>query len=140
MASDPIRASPVLSDTTFRRETREGEQASRRKDYVVRYESPHMAGADRRRGFADGLVVALLPAALLVITVTLLMSTSWSDLLGRYAIFGAFVGGAALTVGSVGLHLFSERSGRTPFVIGYSLCLAAVLLYVVYGCVFGCPG
>lgn len=85
------------------------------------------------------------PAVLLTVTVVLFMNTADYEVLGLYAIFSAFVGGVLLVATSLILLSLPKRFtsasfAGTLFLFGLSLSVSAVLLYLVYGCVFGCPG
>lgn len=85
------------------------------------------------------------PSALLVVVVTILQQTAAYDIYGIYAIFAAFTGGDILAVISLGLLFLPERFmsrsfAAKSFLLGLILIVTAVLLYLVYGCVFGYPG
>lgn len=87
--------------------------------------------------------LAFVPALLVVIAVVVLMNTAAYEAIGLQAIFTSFVVGVAVTPLSVALYalgLASERALGALFGLGLSLVGAAVGLYLVYGCVFGCPG
>jgi len=79
------------------------------------------------------------PAVVLVLAVAFLVNTEQYYVLGLFSMFGAFVGGVGLLAVSVVSRLFSGRYARLTFVLGLSLGASAVLLYLVYGCVLGCP-
>lgn len=78
------------------------------------------------------------PALGLILAVVLLMQTARYDVVGLYTIFAGFIAGIALTVAAV--LRFPRRIAGQLFRLGGSLTAAAVGLYLVYGCVFGCPG
>lgn len=86
---------------------------------------------------------AFAPALLLALAVVLLMNTGTYGGLGLQAIFASFVVGVAVTPLSVVIYALGAASERTLgalFGLGLSLAGTAVVLYLVYGCVFGCPG
>lgn len=102
-----------------------------------------MGRGDHRGRLGDVHPAAFVPAGLLVVGVPLLMTTQYYDRYGLYAIFWSFAGGAvifslALVLGW--FRLASTRASKTLLAVGTSLTVAAILLYLVYGCVFGCLG
>jgi hypothetical protein len=97
-----------------------------------------MNETERWPDFGNASLAAFTPAVLLILVVILLMNTSRYGIFGLYAIFSAFVGGVILTATSVILLFLSKRFAGASFLLGLSLSVSAVLLYLVYGCVFGC--
>ncbi len=95
----------------------------------------------RRRPRRVSLAV-FLPVLFLFVLVPTLMSTGAYAVYGLYAIFVSFLGGLVATALSVSLIALRTRTDRTTtslFVLGISLTLGAALLYLIFGCVFGCP-
>lgn len=86
---------------------------------------------------------AFLPALVLILGISVLVTTDRYDAYGLYGIFAAFAGGVALTILAIPLRLVSYPSkaiARALLTVGVTLVAGAVLLYLVFGCVFGCPG
>ena len=82
------------------------------------------------------------PALLLAAGVTATMLTPVDDAYAFDAIFGAFVGGLLVVGVSVvawGAADLSTSRARAGLAMGGSLAGAAVLSYLVFGCVLGCP-
>lgn len=93
---------------------------------------------------ADTPLSIFAPAVFLVIIVISLQQTEIYAIYGIYAVFSAFVGGVILAVISLTLLILPERFVSTPvagtsFLLGLILTVTAALLYLVYGCVLGCP-
>jgi hypothetical protein len=79
---------------------------------------------------------------LLVLLVTFVISTSTSATLGYQLVFGSFPVSVVSALLSSIPYLLRENAtwNTTLFVGGGSLTVGAVVLYVRFGCVFGCPG
>ncbi|MFB6170053.1 MAG: hypothetical protein ABEJ06_02795 [Haloarculaceae archaeon] len=91
----------------------------------------------------DALRPPFVPALALVVGVVLAMETGTYAGLGLQALFASFlVGVVAVPLSVVGyvVGVLPERATRDVLVGGLALSGAAVALYLVYGCVFGCPG
>jgi len=87
---------------------------------------------------ADRLRYAVAVSA---VGITLLLNLVGS-MAGIFAIFVLFLAGAALAVGGGASVLLSDDPTLTATVpgTGVAMAAAAILLYVVFGCVFGCAG
>lgn len=87
--------------------------------------------------------IAFVPAALLLVVVPVLMATDTAEPVGLFAIFAAFGVGVGSTALAVVVAVFGDAARNAAnelLALGVSLAVAAVLLYLVFGCVFGCPG
>ena len=87
-------------------------------------------------------LAAFLPVALLLLLVPLFMSTTDYRNFGLLLIIGSFVSGVVSFLCSPIPYLYRENSDWSTALVflGGSLVAGAVLLFLVFGCVFGCPG
>lgn len=102
-----------------------------------------MTDTDSPLRVRDASPVAFLPAAVLLVAVTLAMTADILVGLALQAIFAAFVVGVLLVGLSQVLGVLggvSQSTARSSLAAGVMLLVASVLLYLVFGCVFGCPG
>ncbi|WP_157572835.1 hypothetical protein [Halogranum rubrum] len=87
-------------------------------------------------------LVSFVPVVLLILLVSFFMNTSYYPNLGYQLIFGSFAVGVISVLLSPIPYILRENSNLSTslFFLGSSLTAGAVLLYPVFGCVFGCPG
>jgi hypothetical protein len=86
--------------------------------------------------------VVLLPVALLLLLGIFFEVSADYGLLGIYIGGVGFLGGVVFVALSLLLHVFEEYSewSSALFFLGGSLMAGGLLLYLIFGCVFGCPG
>jgi hypothetical protein len=86
-------------------------------------------------------LLAFLPVVLLLLLVPFFMNTPYYPNLGLLLIFGSFGSGVVFFLLSPIPHILWEDSKWSValFLLGSSLIAGAVALYLIYGCVFGCP-
>ena len=78
----------------------------------------------------------------LLLVIGVLVLNVGDSIYGLYGIFSLFVGGVATVLVTVGLGLVGVTSGSTVKALlagGSTLVVGAIFLYLIFGCVFGCP-
>lgn len=85
-------------------------------------------------------LLAFLPVVLLLLLVPFFLNTPYYPNLGFLLIFGSFGSGVVFFLLSPIPYIYWENSkwSIALFFLGSSLTAGSVLLYLFYGCVFGC--
>lgn len=96
----------------------------------------------RNHSTRDVTVVAVGSAVVFLGVLAVLNMTDSYEIYGLFGIFVSFAGGVMLVSIAVLLRSFTNISDRVTtalLTLGFTLLAGAVILYLIFGCVFGCP-
>lgn len=86
-------------------------------------------------------LIVYLPAVSLALLVIVFENSDNYQVYGHLLIGGSFLGGVVFVLLSLSLYVFGETSEwpSTLLLLGGSLIAGGTILYLIFGCVFGCP-
>lgn len=86
-------------------------------------------------------LIVYFPLTLLILLVIAFETSADYQLYGHLLIGGSFFGGVVFVLLSLSLYVFGRVSEwlSTLLFVGGSLVAGSTILYLIFGCIFGCP-